>query len=95
MAWILSAFLFGAYHGNTVQGIYGFIMGLIFAYGYEYFGSFRVPVILHMLVNIVAYLISALGENGRFLVSWPVSLTFLIIGVILLLYMKKQKNVMK
>ncbi len=95
LAWILSAFLFGAYHGNTVQGIYGFIMGLIFAYGYEYFGSFRVPVILHMLVNIVAYLISALGENGRFLVSWPVGLTFLIIGVIPLLYMKKQKNVMK
>ena len=95
LAWILSAFLFGAYHGNTVQGLYGFIMGLVFAYGYEYFGSFKVPVALHMLANIVAYVVGAIGDKGSFLASWPISLVFLAIGGVAVFYLKKQKSMMK
>lgn len=95
VAWFLSAFLFGAYHGNVVQGVYGFVMGLLFAYGYEYFGSFKVPVALHMLHNIIAYLLSAWGNNGSLLVNWPVSLISLAVGMGAVLYMKSQKTVMK
>lgn len=55
---ILSAALFGLYHMNAVQGAYAFIMGLLFGYFYEYFGDFAVPVLLHMISNVTAYLMS-------------------------------------
>jgi phosphoglycolate phosphatase len=40
LAVVVSALCFGAYHMNTVQGIYGFLMGLLIAYAYLYFGNF-------------------------------------------------------
>lgn len=95
LAWVLSAFLFGAYHGNTVQGVYGFIMGLLFAYGYDYFGSFKVSVLLHMLVNTLAYLISGFGEAGSLPINWILTLVALVFGIGAVLYLKKQKTVMQ
>lgn len=58
---LLSAAAFGIYHGNRVQMIYAFVLGLILAYGYHYSGQFKVPVILHAAINIVVYVSSTLG----------------------------------
>ena len=54
-----SALLFGLYHGNMVQALYGFILGLFIAVVYERYGSFAVPVLLHSAANICVYVISA------------------------------------
>lgn len=51
VAVVISALLFGLYHGNPVQGIYAFIMGSILALVYEWTGSFIAPVIFHMIAN--------------------------------------------
>jgi len=51
VAVIISALMFGLYHGNLVQGIYAFIMGCLLALVYEWTGSFAAPVLFHMIAN--------------------------------------------
>lgn len=51
---IASALFFGLYHGNLVQTIYGILCGLLLGYLYEKFGSLKAPILAHMLMNIVA-----------------------------------------
>ncbi len=55
-----SALLFGLYHGNAVQAIYGFILGLLIAVLYEKYGSFTVPVLLHSAANIFVYTMTSI-----------------------------------
>lgn len=74
---LLGAFLFGLYHGNWIQGIYGFLMGLLIIYGYEAFGSFRVPLLIHIEANLVAYCLTWMGSAGDGLANWPVCLCML------------------
>ncbi|MBQ7766274.1 MAG: CPBP family intramembrane metalloprotease [Lachnospiraceae bacterium] len=54
LAVVISAVLFGLYHGNLVQGIYAFIMGCFLALVYEWTGSFMAPVVFHMVANHVS-----------------------------------------
>lgn len=50
-----SAILFGAYHGNLVQAVYGSILGILIAYFYELFQDFTAPMLLHGIANISVY----------------------------------------
>lgn len=93
IAVIISAFLFGAYHMNTIQGVYGFVIGCLMAFGYEYFGSFKIPVLIHMASNILAYCLSYTGVAVSGFVSWPVCILFLAAGAGSVLYLNKQKNI--
>lgn len=54
---IMSGLLFGVYHGNIVQGVYGFILGIVITWAYEQFKSFIVPVLIHAAANISVYLV--------------------------------------
>lgn len=54
-----SSMLFGLYHGNIVQAVYGFLLGLLIAVMYEKYGSFLVPVILHGAANIAVYIVTS------------------------------------
>ena len=56
----LSALAFGLYHGNWIQGIYGFVFGLLLAWGYESssFGKYRMVVLMHVAANGAAVLCS-------------------------------------
>lgn len=60
-AWLLSALLFGFYHGNLVQGIYGFLAGMLLVYVYEKYGSMWAPVLLHMVLNITSVIMTKTG----------------------------------
>lgn len=57
---VSSALFFGIYHGNLVQVIYGTICGLLMAYLYEKFGSIKAPIFAHMLMNVVACVLTDL-----------------------------------
>lgn len=52
VALAVSALLFGCYHGNMVQAVYGTILGLMMAYVYEKYGVFEAPVLFHGVANI-------------------------------------------
>lgn len=53
IAVLVSALFFGLYHGNFSQGIYAFIMGILFAAAYETTGRFTVPFALHGACNLI------------------------------------------
>lgn len=55
---IASAALFGIWHGNTVQAIYGTCMGILLAYTYDKFKSFLIPCLFHAAANISVYTIT-------------------------------------
>ncbi len=55
---IMSSVFFGLYHMNMVQGLYGFLMGLLIAWIYERYGGFMYPVIVHASANMSIFIIS-------------------------------------
>lgn len=58
----VSALLFGCYHGNLVQGIYGTFLGLMIAWVYEKYDSFAAPVLFHSVANISVYTFTYYGS---------------------------------
>jgi len=59
---IVSGVLFGIYHGNPVQGLYGGCMGILMAYLYERQHSFAAPCLFHATANTVVY---AAAQSAR------------------------------
>ncbi len=89
---VVSALLFGFYHMNGIQGGYGFLIGCLIAYGYEYFGSFMIPVLIHMLANLLAYCLGYLPLGGSVFVSWPVCVVSLAVTVAGMLVLHRKKS---
>lgn len=58
---LVSALLFGIYHGNMVQGVYGFLMGILFTLVYDRYKNFYLSVIMHVIVNLVGYFVQLFG----------------------------------
>lgn len=89
---LISALLFGLYHGNLVQGIYAFIMGCLLALVYEWTGSFVAPVLFHMIANHlsdITYEFESIGEAVYSSIGIIVSIVLLVVSVIILI---KNKN---
>ena len=84
IAIIGSALLFGVYHGNAVQALYGFILGVLIAVMYEKYGSFAVPVILHSAANVFVYVVTSITGVADMVMTWPVMLICIILSVGLL-----------
>jgi membrane protease YdiL (CAAX protease family) len=57
----LSAFCFGLYHGELIQGTYAFCMGLILGLSMEHSGNIRMPWLLHGLANGLPLCFSCYG----------------------------------
>lgn len=55
---IFSGLLFGFYHGNLVQTIYGCLCGFLLAYLYEKYGSIKAPVLGHICMNMVSLILT-------------------------------------
>ena len=53
---LVSAFLFGVYHMNVVQGIYAFAIGLLLGYSLEKYKTLAAPIIFHMVANGISVL---------------------------------------
>lgn len=53
--------LFAVIHGNMVQILYAFGLGMLLAYVYEKYGSFKAPVFLHIAANITSLICTETG----------------------------------
>lgn len=63
---LVSGALFGVYHGNPVQGVYGGCMGVLMAYLYERMHSFLIPCLFHAAANLTVYTIAqSAALHGR------------------------------
>lgn len=60
-ATLLSAVAFGAYHGNLVQFVYAGICGVLLAYWYEKYQSIIAPIWSHMVMNLIAIVLTQTG----------------------------------
>lgn len=74
VAMIISAFTYGMYHMNYIQGVYAFVMGCLMVYMYEYFGSFAAPVAVHVVSGCLVYLLTYTPLVKSPLYSLPVCL---------------------
>lgn len=86
---VMSAFLFGMFHGNPVQTPYAFAVGLVLGYtALEYNISWA--MLLHMLNNLVLgdmlpRLTSGLGEIGSAAIVWIVIFMFSIAALVVMI----------
>lgn len=65
-AWanVLQALLFGLIHGNAIQFVYAFVLGLLFGYIAHRTGSILVTIILHICFNSTSFVIETLCHNA-------------------------------
>ena len=61
---ILSAALFGFFHGNINQFFYTFLMGGFFAYVYIKTGKITYPIILHSIINMIGSVLSLFIQSS-------------------------------
>lgn len=55
---VLTALLFGAFHANLPQFLYGACMGILITLSYEKVKCFAAPVIFHMAANIIVFILA-------------------------------------
>lgn len=80
---IMSSLIFGLYHGNLSQSIYGAFMGLFLAWVYERFGGLIYPILVHVAANTAVYTMVTLCGDKYTYSDIPV--LFIIAGVIAIL----------
>lgn len=58
---LYSTLLFSITHGNVVQFLYSFLLGMLLAYVYEKYGSFKAAAALHITANVVSLILTDAG----------------------------------
>lgn len=83
IAVFFSALLFGLFHANLPQFLYGTAMGMLMAACYTYIGCFAAPVLMHMSANLFIFIVSGFTEWTAFLITpvWCVVFIVLSIGL--------------
>lgn len=93
LALLNSSALFGVYHMNFVQGMYGFLMGCLIAYAYEYFGDFKTAVAVHAAANCLVYCLTYTPIVTTAFISWPVCIAFGVLAACCLWSLNKRKMI--
>lgn len=60
---IIQAAVFGIYHMNIIQGVYAFGLGIIIGYVAHRCKTIVAPILLHMVVNGSAYLVTFIPDD--------------------------------
>ena len=69
IAWLVSSLFFGILHGQPVQVVNAFVVGLVLGYVYIATDSLWAAMILHALNNAVAYLMLVTGHANTLLID--------------------------
>lgn len=86
---IVCGLLFGVYHGNLVQGIYGCILGIAITYMYQIYGNFLAPVLFHSVANISVFIAGYRQDILKELVTPLNCLLFLTLAVASFVWISK------
>lgn len=93
----IGSIIFAVAHLNLVQGLYGFVMGIIFCFIYEKYKNIVIPMVMHMMANITAVLMSvnpiSKFVDAHWFIRLPVAVIFMCILGILILKIYRDKNV--
>lgn len=88
LAVFFSALLFGFFHANLPQFLYGTAMGMLMAVCYTYIGCFAAPVLMHMSANLFIFIASGFTQWTVFLITPVWCVVFTIISIGFLLYIR-------
>lgn len=94
IALIFSSLLFGLYHGNVVQAVYGTVLGIVIAWSFELTGNFMAPVLFHAVANISVYTMTygnRLTKMGRES-AVTIAIILLATGIFVIFWLQKKKN---
>lgn len=91
LAVIVSALLFGAWHGNLVQALYGACMGILLAYVYERFNDFKIPCLFHAAANIAVYTVTGSSVLYDITVRWYNALIFMAASAFIIVCIEKRR----
>lgn len=89
---IASGVLFGVYHGNLVQGVYGGCMGILMAYLYERTHVFYIPCLFHATANCVVYVLAQNAALHERIFTFPWCAGLLAISLVMILIVEKGKK---
>ena len=95
---IIAALLFGLYHGNFLQTVYAFALGLLMIYVYERFHTLLAPILFHIGSNALGILISEtpifdfLFMTEAMMYTTVIVSSLLIIGVVWLIEQREQRK---
>ncbi len=95
---IVAALLFGLYHGNFLQTVYAFALGLLMIYVYERFHTLLAPILFHIGSNALGILISEtpifdfLYQTEAMMYTTVIVSSLMIIGVVWLIEQREQKK---
>ncbi len=73
-----SAFLFGLFHGNLIQGSYAFLVGILLAWVYSRYGTVIAPILVHIWMNIAAELLRLADMKAVLYANTAVFILFLL-----------------
>lgn len=88
----VSALFFGFYHGNLLQGIYAFIMGMIMAYLYEKSGTLLASLAFHFGANVFVYSLQHLPLNVQSIFTNILFEIVLLVVGITILFLSREKG---
>ena len=95
---LTTAFAFGLYHGNMLQFMYAFALGVILAYMMEAYRSLWAPIMVHMAANLISwvltYVVQIPSDEGGALDYSVMGGTLLIAatGLYSIIYIRKSKK---
>jgi len=81
---LITSLIFAAFHGNILQGIYGFAVGLLFTRVYEQLRTIWAPVCCHAAANAISLWATEHEACSRLLAASPV--ISMIIGIVVLAF---------
>lgn len=88
---LFSSMVFGVIHGNLLQGIYAFLLGVLFCFLYDMSGrDLKAPILAHMSANLASVLATMIPAVARLRTSYftiqTVVFTALLIGSLFVIY---------
>ena len=81
---VMTAMLFGGFHANLPQFLYGTCMGVLMTLAYEWTKTFAAPLLLHMSANVFVFVLSFVEVE---IVSWAIGGVFAVIAAVLVGYL--------
>ncbi len=69
---IISLAIFAAVHGNLLQALYAFLLGILLICVYEHFAKLIAPILLHISANLISILASQSSLVSAFLQKYAV-----------------------
>lgn len=89
---IVSALLFGGFHANLPQFLYGTCMGVLMALVYEWVKSFAAPLLFHMAANVAVFVLSECAPDMAANMTVLHGIVLAGISGVLMIYLYRKRN---